>query len=152
MQKIRPRLGERSAALVETKAIASNHLRIANSSVVGEVEVYPPRHGNVPASDNGGTACQCICGDRVVWNREVFAGDVVVQKEHECEHEVCPRLTVPGLKVQSKCTYYKDMKELTAGTLCNCQCGDNCKGCPQVDCSRLEGAVEVHILQRHEQS
>jgi len=74
--------------------------------------------------DKGGTACQCVCGDRIVWHREVFQGDVVAMKEHECKHEICPRVTVPGLKVRAQCTYVEDISELTAGTVCNCQCGD----------------------------
>lgn len=73
---------------------------------------------------NDGTACQCICGDRVVWHRLVFKGNVKAQKEHECEHEVCPHIIIPGLQVVSECTYVADLRELMAGTLCQCQCGD----------------------------
>lgn len=71
-----------------------------------------------------GTACQCICGDRIVWHRELFAGNVKELKEHECEHDICPYVNIPGLRVTAECTYVKDIRELTAGTLCMCQCGD----------------------------
>jgi len=76
------------------------------------------------STPKGGTACQCVCGDRVVWNREVFKGNVVKEKEHECEHEVCPMVNVPGLKVTTECNYVEDITELTEGTVCRCQCGD----------------------------
>lgn len=108
---------------------------VASSNAVMQ---HPPQHhspgtrgqyssapsGSNSGSNKGGTACQCVCGDRVVWHREVFEGDVVALKEHECEHEICPRVTVPGLKVRAQCTYVEDISELTAGTVCNCQCGD----------------------------
>lgn len=106
---------------------------------LGQVAVIQPRAQQGPATgppggyatgssgaggDKGGTACQCVCGDRVVWHREVFQGNVVREKEHECEHQICPRVTVPGLRVKAQCTYVEDIAELTAGTVCNCQCGD----------------------------
>uniref|UniRef100_A0A7S2BP35 Uncharacterized protein n=1 Tax=Alexandrium andersonii TaxID=327968 RepID=A0A7S2BP35_9DINO len=74
--------------------------------------------------DPGGTACQCICGDRIVWHRELFEGDVKESKERECEHDICPYVSIPGLQVTSECTYVEDIRELTAGTVCFCQCGD----------------------------
>lgn len=72
----------------------------------------------------GGTACECICGSRVVWHRLVFAGNVEKEREWECEHEVCPDIMIPGLRVRAECTYVEDLSELAAGTLCQCQCGD----------------------------
>jgi len=75
-------------------------------------------------ADHGGTACQCVCGDRIVWHRKVFSGNMVKEKEYECSHKICPAITVPGLKVKAQCTFVKHMSELTAGTLCDCQCGD----------------------------
>jgi len=80
--------------------------------------------GSTTTQDRGGTACHCICGDRIVWHREIFAGNVVEEREHECEHEVCPMVSIPGLRVTAECTYVEDMEELTAGTICHCQCGD----------------------------
>lgn len=74
--------------------------------------------------EQGGTACRCICGDRIVWQREVFDGHVKAEKEKECEHEICPRHQIPGLEVQAQCTEVNDIKELTAGTVCQCRCGD----------------------------
>jgi len=75
-------------------------------------------------STQGGTVCQCICGDRVVWHRLIFAGDVEKEKEKECEEEVCPHVIIPGLRVYAECNYVEDLTDLTAGTLCDCQCGD----------------------------
>merc|ERR1719313_917221 len=129
----RPRLGQKVATLADdSKALQADDSKAlqADDSKALQAGSYPPgahrqyARNYVPESDNGGTACQCVCGDRVVWNREVFKGDVAAQKEYECEHKVCPKVTVPGLKVQAKCSYVKDMSELTAGTICNCQCGD----------------------------
>lgn len=74
--------------------------------------------------DHGGTACQCICGNRIVWHRELFAGDVKEAKERECERDICPYVSIPGLQVTAECTYVKDIRDLTAGTICFCQCGD----------------------------
>lgn len=122
---------EANAALVKGDALSAvHHPTAAVRGANLQANRYPtPPATEAPSStasttDKGGTACRCVCGDRIMWNREVFAGNVVSQKEHECEHQVCPQATVPGLKVQSKCTYVKDMAELTAGTMCNCQCGD----------------------------
>lgn len=72
----------------------------------------------------GGTACRCICGDRTVWERAIFAGDVVKKKQLQCEQEICPTISIPGLMVHSECNYVEDLAELTGGTLCRCQCGD----------------------------
>merc|ERR1719273_2058308 len=71
-----------------------------------------------------GTACECVCGGRVVWKRALFAGNVKETKEHECEHDICPYVNIPGLHVVAQCTFVKDVRDLTAGTLCLCQCGD----------------------------
>jgi len=71
----------------------------------------------------GGTACQCICGDRTVWRRAIFEGDVVKEKEKECEYEICPSVNIPGLNVISKCEYTQNLDELTGGTVCSCTCG-----------------------------
>uniref|UniRef100_A0A7S4VAT8 Phospholipid scramblase n=1 Tax=Alexandrium monilatum TaxID=311494 RepID=A0A7S4VAT8_9DINO len=79
---------------------------------------------SLPELDRGGTTCQCICGDRVIWQRELFAGDVKEIKEKECESDICPYVSIPGLQVVSQCTYVKDIRELTSGTACFCQCGD----------------------------
>jgi len=84
----------------------------------------PSPPGQRPSSARSGTACMCVCGDRVVWNRIVFEGNVEAQKEHECEHEVCPQVIIPGLKVNAECAFVKDLSELQAGTMCQCQCGD----------------------------
>mmetsp|Transcript_122169 Transcript_122169/g.390744 ORF Transcript_122169/g.390744 Transcript_122169/m.390744 type:complete len:261 (-) Transcript_122169:157-939(-) len=59
-------------------------------------------------STQGGTVCQCICGDRVVWHRLIFAGDVEKEKEKECEKEVCPHVIIPGLRVYAECNYVED--------------------------------------------
>eukprot|EP00405_Crypthecodinium_cohnii_P011269 CAMPEP_0206436502 /NCGR_PEP_ID=MMETSP0324_2-20121206/10515_1 /ASSEMBLY_ACC=CAM_ASM_000836 /TAXON_ID=2866 /ORGANISM="Crypthecodinium cohnii, Strain Seligo" /LENGTH=181 /DNA_ID=CAMNT_0053903667 /DNA_START=201 /DNA_END=747 /DNA_ORIENTATION=+ len=75
------------------------------------------------APPKGGTTCECICGDRLVWHRLIFAGDVKSEKERECEHEICPQVIIPGLQVHAECHYVEDISELTAGTLCQCQCG-----------------------------
>lgn len=71
----------------------------------------------------GGTACQCICGDRTVWRRAIFEGNVVKEKEKECEHEICPSVNIPGLNVVAKCEYTENLDELTGGTVCSCTCG-----------------------------
>jgi len=127
----RPRLGQPSPKVRAEASLAGQAALVDAGSL--QASGYPPiaraRHSNsnstvAEGTDEGGTACQCICGDRVVWSREVFAGNVVAKKEHECEHQICPRVAVPGLKVQAKCAYVKKMSELTAGTVCNCQCGD----------------------------
>eukprot|EP00419_Tripos_fusus_P027286 CAMPEP_0172725326 /NCGR_PEP_ID=MMETSP1074-20121228/88131_1 /TAXON_ID=2916 /ORGANISM="Ceratium fusus, Strain PA161109" /LENGTH=250 /DNA_ID=CAMNT_0013552065 /DNA_START=154 /DNA_END=902 /DNA_ORIENTATION=- len=82
-------------------------------------------HGNITSDKTqDGTACTCVCGNRVVWRRELFAGNVKGVKEHECEHDICPYVNIPGLRVTAECTYVKDIRELTAGTVCVCQCGD----------------------------
>lgn len=73
--------------------------------------------------NGGGTACQCICGDRTVWRRAIFEGDVVKEKEHECEYEICPSVNIPGLNVVAKCEYTEDLDDLTGGTVCSCTCG-----------------------------
>jgi len=78
---------------------------------------------NLVASNKGGTACQCICGDRTVWRRAIFEGDVVKEKEKECEYEICPSVNIPGLNVVAKCEYTEDIRELTGGTICSCTCG-----------------------------
>jgi len=72
----------------------------------------------------GGTACHCTCGHTVVWQREIFEGNVVNQKEHECEEVVCPAVSIPGLVANAECSYVEDIQELTAGTVCRCLCGD----------------------------
>lgn len=71
-----------------------------------------------------GTSCQCVCGDRVIWRRMLFQGDVVKQKEFECEYDICPNAAVPGLKVHAKCDIIQDITTLSAGTVCYCQCGE----------------------------
>lgn len=71
-----------------------------------------------------GTTCQCVCGDRVIWRRMLFQGDVVKQKEFECEYDICPNAAVPGLKVHAKCDLVEDIRTLSAGTVCFCQCGE----------------------------
>lgn len=76
------------------------------------------------APQHGGTACHCICGDRVVWHRRVFPGNVKAEKENQCEQEICPMIIIPGLRVYADCTYAADLTNLIAGTLCQCQCGD----------------------------
>jgi len=82
-------------------------------------------HGNSTSDKKqDGTACTCVCGNRVVWRRELFAGNVKSMKEHECEHDICPYVNIPGLRVTAECTYVEDIRELTAGTVCICQCGD----------------------------
>lgn len=78
----------------------------------------------ISRTDQGGTACQCTCGDRVAWRRLLFPGNVARQKEWECEHEVCPNIIIPGLRVRAECTFVEDLAELIAGTVCSCQCGD----------------------------
>lgn len=71
-----------------------------------------------------GTTCQCVCGDRVIWRRMLFQGNVVEQKEFECEYDICPNAAVPGLKVHAKCDLVEDIRTLSAGTVCYCQCGE----------------------------
>lgn len=73
--------------------------------------------------DMGTTACQCICGDRMVWHRELFKGDVEAKQETYCREELCPRVMVPGLKVTAECTYHADSAKVTGGTICSCDCG-----------------------------
>jgi len=75
-------------------------------------------------ANGGGTACSCVCGERTVWKREIFNGNVVEEKEKECHEEVCPKANIPGLITKAECTYVQDIEELTAGTLCQCRCGD----------------------------
>lgn len=85
----------------------------------------PESHSNSTSDKKqDGTACTCVCGNRVVWRRELFAGNVKGMKEHECEHDICPYVNIPGLRVTAECTYVEDIRELTAGTVCICQCGD----------------------------
>lgn len=72
----------------------------------------------------GGTACHCVCGHTVVWQREIFKGDVVHEKKYECEEKVCPAVSIPGLIARAECSYVEDIRELTAGTICLCLCGD----------------------------
>lgn len=84
------------------------------------------RTGNaraVGAPDAGGTSCRCVCGHTVVWHREIFRGNVVREKEYECEEKVCPAVSIPGLVATGECTYVEDIEELTAGTVCLCVCG-----------------------------
>lgn len=75
------------------------------------------------AVKEGGTACRCVCGHQVVWHREIFRGNVVEEKEYECEEKVCPAVSIPGLVAKGECTYVEDIQELTAGTVCLCICG-----------------------------
>ncbi|CAK0805307.1 unnamed protein product [Prorocentrum cordatum] len=72
----------------------------------------------------GGTACHCTCGHTVVWQREIFEGDVVSEKEYECEEVLCPAVSIPGLVASAECSYVEDVRELTGGTVCRCLCGD----------------------------
>lgn len=118
-----------SAAAVEAPPISSRQTALAQWGAL-----QPSMHRRreltssttvAPASPSvGGTACQCICGDRVVWHRAVFPGNVKKEKELECENEVCPNILIPGLKVYAECVYVEDMEKLTAGSLCHCQCGE----------------------------
>lgn len=75
------------------------------------------------ALDQGTTVCQCVCGGRVVWHRELFNGNVEEEKETYCRDEVCPSVMVPGLKIDSQCNYHADSREVTGGTICDCDCG-----------------------------
>jgi len=95
----------------------------------------------------GGTACRCQCGERVVWSRQVFKGDVVAQKEHECEHEVCPSANIPGLMVHTSCHYVEDVAELRAGTICSCQCGDKAVWRGQTFYGNVSKAMEARCLE-----
>jgi len=86
-----------------------------------------PTHRTQPPGDSsapGGTACECICGNQVLWTRAVFPGNVKEYKEHECVHDICPRVSIPGLIVRAECTYVSKPEDLAAGTLCQCLCGD----------------------------
>jgi len=73
--------------------------------------------------DSGSTVCQCICGGRTVWHREIFNGDVEAEKERYCKEDICPGVMVPGLKIESSCSYHADSTEVTGGTVCSCDCG-----------------------------
>mmetsp|Transcript_13764 Transcript_13764/g.39636 ORF Transcript_13764/g.39636 Transcript_13764/m.39636 type:complete len:320 (-) Transcript_13764:61-1020(-) len=111
--------GDLAVARPPTAALAMQSFREFRSSAL-----TAPAPGDPPRSAKGGTACMCVCGDRVVWNRLVFEGDVEKMKEDECEHQVCPQIIIPGLQVRSECFYVQDLSELQAGTVCQCQCGD----------------------------
>jgi len=109
----------------------SRHLQGANLQVQPLKSQQLVRSSDVKSRGNSsdvekqdGTACTCVCGNRVVWRRELFAGNVKDFKEHECEHDICPYVNIPGLRVIAECTYVKDIRQLTAGTICICQCGD----------------------------
>lgn len=102
-----------AGAAVARSAVAASSTSATTTTTAGTTSLPP-----------GGTVCSCICGDRVVWHRLIFAGDVEKEKEHECEEEICPSIIIPGLRVNSECSYVEDLSEMTSGTLCQCQCGD----------------------------
>jgi len=95
----------------------------------------------------GGTACQCICGDRVAWHRLIFPGDVEAEKERECQKEVCPNIIIPGLRTLAECTYVEDLSELIAGTICQCQCGDKMAWRNQMFYGNVTGEKETECLE-----
>merc|ERR1719329_1068000 len=72
----------------------------------------------------------------------LFQGDVVSQKELECEYDICPQVNIPGLKVHSQCEYHEDITDLSAGSLCRCQWGDMAekmqKRCLEEICPRVQ--------------
>jgi len=114
-------------------SVASNHIALASHDQP-EAAAVRGGTGSLPVSlrgglvisrtDQGGTACQCMCGDRVAWHRLIFPGNVEKLKEWECKHEVCPNIIIPGMRVRADCTFVEDLAELIAGTVCTCQCGD----------------------------
>ncbi|CAK0831250.1 unnamed protein product [Prorocentrum cordatum] len=99
---------------------ASGSLALART---GGARAMVARGARAPSADAGGTSCRCVCGHTVVWHREIFRGNVVREKEYECEEEVCPAVSIPGLVATGECTYVEDIQELTAGTVCLCVCG-----------------------------
>lgn len=107
--------------------IAGLHTSMANTD--GSAPQAPARGVTSHSSSakekppQGGTACRCVCGHTVVWHREIFRGNMVRQKEYECEEQVCPAVSIPGLIAKGECTYVDDIQELTAGTVCLCICG-----------------------------
>mmetsp|Transcript_6780 Transcript_6780/g.11921 ORF Transcript_6780/g.11921 Transcript_6780/m.11921 type:complete len:210 (+) Transcript_6780:95-724(+) len=72
----------------------------------------------------GGTICDCQCGDHMVWRQEIFLGDVVKEKEEQCKVEVCPEISIPGLAVKANCARVEDISKLIEGTTCDCACGE----------------------------
>jgi len=105
-------------------ATTSNGTAHSRSAAKDSAKLDKSRSQNkLVVSKQGGTACQCICGDRTVWRRAIFEGDVVKEKEKECEFEICPSVNIPGLNVVAKCEYTDDITELTGGTVCSCTCG-----------------------------
>mmetsp|Transcript_11251 Transcript_11251/g.25632 ORF Transcript_11251/g.25632 Transcript_11251/m.25632 type:complete len:212 (-) Transcript_11251:3-638(-) len=72
----------------------------------------------------GGTICDCQCGDHMVWRQEIFLGDVAKAKEEQCKVEVCPAISIPGLTVKTSCKHVDDVSKLIEGTTCDCACGE----------------------------
>mmetsp|Transcript_87622 Transcript_87622/g.203812 ORF Transcript_87622/g.203812 Transcript_87622/m.203812 type:complete len:236 (+) Transcript_87622:19-726(+) len=122
LQKAAAKRGPAAAGHVELVEVHQRS-RTTPSATTTALPGEPPESTLAPTKQ-GGTACQCICGDRIVWHRKLFVGDVKEQKEEECKNDVCPYVNIPGLQVQAECAYVQDIKQLTAGTVCYCQCGD----------------------------
>lgn len=121
----------RTAGVLESEGLpsAANAVLSLAGYRPAEAAAAAPAAEEVPAEaaeeeDEGGTACRCICGDRAVWHRALFRGDVEKEKERECREEICPHLMIPGLRIHAECNYAKKTTDLTAGTLCNCNCGE----------------------------
>jgi len=110
-----------SALSLEAEAEASGR---SGRSPRAAVAAPPGEAAKEPKKDEGGTACRCICGDRAVWHRALFPGNVKKEKEEECREQVCPAIMIPGLRIHAECTYAEKSMDLTAGTLCQCNCGE----------------------------
>lgn len=121
---VRSQASRQASSLLALGRSSGDLVAVRPRSVAPQKNESLARKGSVALHDQGGTACRCICGNRVIWHREIFSGNVKEEKELECEEEICPKHQIPGLKVEAQCTYVSDMKELTAGTVCQCQCGE----------------------------
>merc|ERR1719213_842594 len=112
----------RSSPHAVSNSSKADHTLAASATTAQDTAKHSKKSDN-SVSRQGGTACQCICGDRTVWRRAIFEGDVVKEKEKECEYEICPSVNIPGLNVVAKCEYTENLDDLTGGTVCSCTCG-----------------------------
>jgi len=57
-----------------------------------------------------GTACDCACGEKLVWQQQRFHGDVAEERERECLKKICPVVNpLPGIIFKSECTFHEDL-------------------------------------------